>query len=668
MAFASMFLMPSFAADLNLIPWPAHIDRGEGALALDQHISIQMNGADQRVRAAVARFITQLSARTGAPFEPDMTGAHPKLVVDCGGPGAAVQKPSEDESYRLKVDASQARLSAPNALGVLHGLETMLQLVEAGEQGWQIPAVGIEDKTRFVWRGLLIDVARHFMPLDVLERNMDGMAAVKLNVLHLHLSDDQGFRVESLRYPKLQQAGSDGLYYTQDQIRGLIAYARARGIRIVPEFDMPGHATSWLAGYPELASAPGPYQIIHRWSIQDPCLDPTNEATYQFLDGFIGEMAGLFPDEYFHIGGDEVNGKQWNANERIQAWMHEHGKTSNAALQEYFTERVQAIVAKHGKRMAGWDEILDPALPKDILIQSWRGQKSLAQAAQAGYRGILSAGYYLDLMMPAAEHYAVDPFANESTVLNDEQRARILGGEAAEWSEYATPENIDGRLWPRLGAIAERLWSPAEVKDPVDMYRRLTVLSADLEWLGLKHRANYRRMLDRLAGNGPRAPLEALAGVVEPVKGYAREHVRQYFQDTPLNRMVDTVPPESDVAREFNALAARVKADPEVRPRVRLWLAQWRGNDEELRPALEKSFLLEELIPVSQNLSTLATVGIDALSAIEHDQPLSPEASATQLAAVDAASKPHAELLLMIAPGVKSLVMAASQGAAPASQ
>ena len=154
-------------------------------------------------------------------------------------------------------------------------------------------------------------MARHFIPLDVIRRNLDGMAAVKLNVFHWHLSDDQGFRVESKRFPKLQGLGSDGLYYTQDEVRGIIEYARDRGIRVVPEFDIPGHATSWLVGYPELAASPGPFQIIRTWGVHDPTLDPANPAVYTFLDAFIGEMASLFPDAYFHIGGDEVNGKEW---------------------------------------------------------------------------------------------------------------------------------------------------------------------------------------------------------------------------------------------------------------------------------------------------------------------------------------------------------------------
>jgi len=181
-----------------------------------------------------------------------------------------------------------------------------------------VPAVTIKDQPRFPWRGLLIDVSRHFIPLDVLKRNVDGMVAVKLNVLHLHLSDDQGFRVESKRFPKLHEMGSDGMYYTQGELRDFVAYAHDRGIRVLPEFDTPGHSRSWFVGYPELASNPGPYKVDPEGP--DSVTDPTQEGTYKFLDKFVDEMAKVFPDAYFHIGGDEVDGKHWDANPKIQAF------------------------------------------------------------------------------------------------------------------------------------------------------------------------------------------------------------------------------------------------------------------------------------------------------------------------------------------------------------
>jgi hexosaminidase len=322
-------------------------------------------------------------------------GPEATLVIHATHPANPVQQLGADESYTLEITSTGATLSAPNRLGILHGLETFLQLARITPAGFAVPAVSIQDQPRFPWRGLLIDVCRHFIPPDVLKRNLDGMAAVKMNVLHLHLSENQGFRVESKIFPKLQELGSDGLFYTQAEIRDLIAYAGDRGIRIVPEFDMPGHSTSWFVGYPEIASGKGPYQIDRRWGILDPTMNPTEERTYDFLDAFIGEMAKLFPDAYFHIGGDEVNGKEWDANPQIQEFMREHGIQNNAGLQAYFNRRVQAIVSKHGKIMMGWDEIFDPDLPKrhchPILARAGiPGGSNSARLQRAAFDGLLS--------------------------------------------------------------------------------------------------------------------------------------------------------------------------------------------------------------------------------------------------------------------------------------
>ncbi len=646
---ATLAMLTAVAAQsLDLMPVPAKLSRGAGALTIDQTFRYTFMGyTEPRLYDAAQRFIKHLVKNTGMPLEARATpGASSAtgfltFTIHCDHAGEPVQALGEDESYRLNVDATHAVLDAPQPLGVLRGLETFLQLVVPGEQGWIAPAVSIDDQPRFAWRGLSLDVARHFMPLDVVYRTLDGMAAVKLNTFHWHLSDDQGFRVESKRFPKLQGMGSDGHYYTQDQVRQVLAYARDRGIRVVPEFDMPGHTTSWFVGYPDLASAPGPYQIIRKWGVFDPAMDPTRESTYTFLDAFIGEMAGLFPDEYFHIGGDEVNGKQWDANPQIQAYMRAHGMKNNHELQAYFTKRVQDIVAKHGKHMEGWDEILSPALPKNIVIQSWRGQKSLAEAARMGFSGLLSAGYYLDLMHSAAQHYAVDPLADGASDLTPEQTKRILGGEAAEWVEYATPENIDNRLWPRLAVIAERLWSPASTTDVADMYRRMDIESERLEWVGLQHRLSTHTMLERLAGPEHLRALEILAAAVEPVKGYSRERSRNYTQQTPLNRLVDAVPAESRMAEQHTD---------------REHLLLWRDNDARLRPVLNSNFLLRELIPVSANVSRVAAVGLEALDAIAAKRKPADNIVAVWRSDLDAASKPEAELLISIVAPVRKLV------------
>ncbi|HZD92938.1 MAG TPA: family 20 glycosylhydrolase, partial [Candidatus Sulfotelmatobacter sp.] len=513
-----------------------------------------------------------------------------------------IQKLEEDESYRLEVTSTEVRLDAPNPLGVLRGMQTFLQLVQIGPEGFTAPAVAIDDKPRFPWRGLLIDVSRHFMPVEVMKRELDGMEAVKLNVLHWHLSDDQGFRVESRKFPRFEKLSSDGLFYTQDQIKELIDYARDRGIRVVPEFDMPGHTTSWFTAYPELASGPGPYEISRHFGVHDAAIDPTREHTYKFLDDFIGEMAKLFPDQYFHIGGDEVNGKQWGSNPKIQAFMRAHGIKNSRDLQAYFNKRLQTIVKKHGKIMEGWDEILHGDLPKEVVVQSWRGQKALADAVQQGYRGMLSFGYYLDLMQPASQHYLIDPFGGAAAELSAEEKQLVMGGEACMWAELITPVNIDERIWPRVVAVAERLWSAQELRDVDDMYGRLAKVSERLEWLGLDHIRSYRLMLERLRGGTDISRLQVLADVLEPVKNYSRPKTRHYETTTPLNRLVDAVEPESDTARIFSGEVQRFlnkRGSPAELEGMRTALVIWRDNDQQLTPVLQGNPLLQEAVPLS---------------------------------------------------------------------
>jgi len=658
---------------LYLMPVPSSVQFGTGRLLVDSKFSVGSAGySEPRLDRAIERFLRQLSRQTAIPLSGKPTvPAKAVLVIHTDHASKEIQELGEDESYVLEVNTTGAKLSAPTPLGTLHGLQTFLQLVEVSPEGFAAPAVTINDKPRFPWRGLMIDSARHFVPLDVIKRNIDGLEAVKMNVFHWHLSENQGFRVESKKFPKLHEMGSDSLYYTQEEIHDLIEYARDRGIRTVPEFDVPGHSTAWFVGYPELASGPGPYEIERKWGVFDPAFDPTSEKTYKFLDQFFGEMAKLFPDHFFHVGGDEVNGKQWDANPKIQEFIKAHGLKNNEALQSYFNKRLEPIVSKHGKSMVGWDEVLDPALPKDIVIQSWRGPDSLAAAAKQGFRGLLSNGYYLDLGWSAARHYAVDPLSGAAASLSPEEKARILGGESCMWAEYINPENIDSRIWPRNAAIAERLWSPQEVTDAASMHTRMEALANRLEWLGLTHKSYHRQMLQRIAG--PSTPeeftaLSTLASLVEPVKDYTREGTAtaEPTSATPLNRLVDAVPLESASARHFGELVDKFVAatchDSAAEARLRAQLAAWRDNDARLHPLAERSFLVKEVSATSQDLSMLGTIGLAALDFIAKAQRAPDDWNAQQLALIQQIQKPKGQLLLMPAPAVQKLVEAASAG------
>jgi hexosaminidase len=648
---------------LNVIPMPASVQMGSGQLTIDRMFTVSVAGAhDDMVDRAIDRFKDQLTKQTAILLQKPVDPAHTTLTVRAEHGSQKVLKVGDDESYDLVVNASSAQLTAPNPLGVLHGLETFLQLVSVTPNGFAVPIVTIHDQPRFVWRGTLIDVGRHFIPIDVMKRNIDGMAAVKMNVLHWHIYDNEGFRVESKRFPKLTGEGSDGRFYTQQEIRDFIAYAHDRGVRIMPEFEMPGHSRSMYVGYPELASGPGPYKMEP--GAPDAEMDPTREETYKFIDKFLEEMASLFPDEYVHIGGDEVGGKEWEANPKIQAFMREHGMKNKQDLQAYFNQRLQKIVSKHHKIMVGWDEVLHPDLPKSVVVQSWRGQESLASSARQGYRGMLSFGYYLDLMWPAARHYAVEPLSGDGATLNPDEKARILGGESCMWSEFVTPENIDSRIWPRNAAVAERLWSSATMQDPASMYARLNQVSWRLEFLGLTHRTSLRPALDRMSQGSDVASLRTLADVVEPVKDYTRMENMKGPLDfrAPLNRLVDTARPESEQARNFrNAVQSYLSSnfkDQAAAAQIRTQLALWRDNDPRLHPLLERSFLMGELAPLSADLSSLGFAGLFALDYLEKGVP-SPDSWRTQqLAAIDLAGAPRGDLLLMVAPPIRQLVEA----------
>src|SRR2546427_1795871 len=506
-------------AQMNLMPVPASVQIQTGRLQITSSFNVAVKDyTDDRLRAGIDRMLRRLAGRTVLTLPADLATDERAaiLVVQCERAGEIIPSLNENESYSLEVKDKQARLVARTVVGALRGLETFLQLLQGDRDGYYLPAIKIQDQPRFPWRGLLIDIARHYEPMEVLKRNLDAMAAVKLNVLHWHLTEDQGFRVESQKFPKLHTLGSDGLFYTQDQVREIITYARDRGIRVMPEFDIPGHSTSWLVSYPELGSAPGPYKIERGAGIFEPVLDPTREQTYKFLYAFLGEMAALFPDAYMHIGGDENEGKQWDRNPQIQAFMKEKGIKDNHALQAYFNQRILKILQKHHKKMIGWEEILHPNLPKDAVIHSWRGPASLAEAAKKGYNGILSAGYYIDLIFPASQHYRADPLPVASPLTTQEAK-HVLGGEATMWGEWVSPETIDSRIWPRTAAIAERLWSPRTVTAVDDMYRRLGIISLQLEELGLTHRRNADMMLRRGARTEDIGPLRTLASIREPV-------------------------------------------------------------------------------------------------------------------------------------------------------
>ncbi|TGE23027.1 beta-N-acetylhexosaminidase [Hymenobacter metallicola] len=662
----------------SLLPVPATVQWGTSRFALKGRWRVQLQGpkADSALRPVVVQFGTWLGQQTNDKRLSTelVTSGAADLTVTYGRLGQLAML-GDDETYSLRVTPMGIALAAPTHLGVLRGLATLRQLLTTEKKEYAFAEVDIADSPRFRWRGLLIDAARHFMPVAVIKRNLDGMAAVKLNVLHWHLSDDQAFRVESKVLPRLHQVG--GQYYTHAQVREVIRYAAQRGIRVIPEFDMPGHTTSWMAAYPELASVDSTYGPAQTWRTLNIALDPTKETTYQLIDKLLGEMTALFPDPYFHIGGDENDGRQWRRSPRIMAWakekgyLKENGQLDKHGLQTYFNRRLLQYVTKYRKKMVGWDEILGPGLPEDAVIQSWRGRKGLYDAAKQNHAALLSNGYYLDLNFSAASHYLNDPLPADAP-LTGPQKALILGGEATMWSEFADSVIIESRIWPRAAAVAERLWSAAAVRDVPDMYRRLALVSNELETLGLRHRTAPEELLMQLAGGGDVAALRTLAGVLEPVKEYKRHFQGfTYTPSTPLNRLVDAAPAESEAARQFGVAVEGLAQYLELAPAAERFKGQsskallsflnaqlrtWQANDQQLQPLLLKGSSLWEYAPLSGQLRLLATLGLERLQLLEKNQKPSATWQAAALKQLDAAKAPAGQAELAIVNHMRKLL------------
>jgi hexosaminidase len=649
----------------HLMPQPAQMSVGSGGLALDSTFAVEVPGvSDARLTDAIDRAVRRIETEAGLRHAGRGVAGKTRLVVKVERAAEPVQSIDEDESYSLSVTDAGAEIDAPTEVGAMRGLETLIQLVQPKGTGYIIPAVTIHDTPRFRWRGLMVDCGRHFEPMDVLKRTLDGMAAVKLNVFHWHLTEDQGFRIESKLYPALTAKGSDGLFYTQQQARELVAYARARGIRVVPEFEMPGHSAAWLIAYPELASGTKPDEIRREFGVSDTAIDPTREATYVFIDRFLTEMAGIFPDAYIHIGGDETPAPDWKTNPRIVAFMKAHSIKDNDALQAYFNTRVLKTIARLHRHMIGWDEVLTPGLPKDVVVQSWRGEESLFKGAKLGYAGVLSAPYYLDGMKPAGVHYLADPLPSTSD-LTPEERKRILGGEVCMWAEHIEGRTIDSRIWPRTAAIAERFWSPENVRDVDDMYRRLEWVSIELEGVGLTHLQAEDAGLRELSGAENINALRTVASVLEPVSFGERAQTQHTDQLTPLDGFVDAVRPDPVSRQWFETAVKRFLADPKGDTADRSTLAAWFTSlSNAVPPAQQQIAISPRLAEVTlrvHQLVELTAMGQQALEHLGESRKAAKGWKEKQNQALDEIKKPSALVRFTILDGISNLLQAVSE-------
>ena len=517
-------------------------------------------------------------------------------------------------TYRLRFENATATVRADTEWGALAALATLAQLAGEGV----VDVAEVRDAPHFPWRGLMLDTARHFISTTALKRTLDAMWFYKLNVLHLHLTDDQGFRFRSEAHPELASADA----YGTDELRDLVAYAADRGIRVVPELDVPGHTTSWLAAHPEWAlGAPPAVAPSRRFGVHKTCIDPGKAAVLSAVDALFGELAEVFPDEFLHLGGDEA-------------------VALDAHIQAAFVARLVHRLLELGKRPLAWDECLHPDLPAQTTVQAWRGAAARDAALQAGFDCVVSAPYYLDLFYPAQAH-ALSPTASAADVasasadprlshvrqgidwmrdfatvpaLRPRPPGRVLGGEACMWSELVTEALLDARVWSRLPAIAEQFWHGDAANSGSDLLGRLSKTRGALAGLGIV--AEDRDVVDEFPDLAP------LVEMLEPVKWYRRllgeavfqartsglgdgNDERPYDVGTPLDRIVDRIPPESLASRRAEADLAR---GADMTP----WLAGWRAQ----RAALNNHpDLLPELGAVSDALATVAEVIAGASSA-----------------------------------------------------
>ena len=674
------------------MPWPSAVHLSSdavGMLPISGPFRISFEGAaDPRLHRAAARFQADVDRLTGGRGSAE--GSQLLIVVEPDPNAGGVDA---KESYSLSVAADGVRLNAAGPDGVLRGLATLRQLIQRRAGGFGLPYVGIDDAPRFAWRGLMIDTSRHFVEIETVKRQIDAMERVKLNVLHFHISDNEGFRVESLRYPRLNELGSHGQYYTQAEIRDLVAYAADRGIRIVPEIDLPAHTGAIMTAYPELAA--NAFDPSNRISMFSAAMDPTKPETYAFIRGLLEEMSALFPDPYFHVGGDEVPAAAWTGNPAIVQFMTDNGYSDTVALQDHFFKAVNAIVRSLGKTSMGWEEVAHQEVDDDVLVQAWRSSEAVSHITAQNNRAVVSAGYYLDLLWAGLDHYGRDPLDVDATPpdspekiigptpdtpLNGDQKARVLGAEAALWAETVTDEMVEHRLWPRAALLAERFWSPQAVKDPVDAMRRAITVQEGLRIQGLADEANQRRMAARISPRDAQA-VQILAEATMPVRNMGRLaevftafRTGQPLRMPSLTAPVDIAAPDSLAVYRMSVWAdAAARGDREAIAPLRAALSTYRDNHARFVAVAQGTAQLEEAIPVSAEVAQLASIGLEALDmrtreavpseawlsqarALIQKQHEAAEASSSSMKIIMGVPQPPALLLIGLTPVIEMLI------------
>ncbi|MEL1263246.1 family 20 glycosylhydrolase [Pseudoxanthomonas putridarboris] len=555
-----------------LLPAPASMETRSGQFTVQTGTPVHAQGD------AASRVANRFVAYLGMAGKPQ-----PKLAAGEGEGGIrfaieATRPDASPEAYTLDIATDGITVKAADERGLFYGAVTLWQLIAQG-QGERIvlPALYIEDAPRFGWRGFMLDSARHFQSVDEVKKILDAMALHKLNTFHWHLTDDQGWRIEIKQYPRLTEiggcripAGDGGKdpktgaprpycgFYTQDQIRDVVKYAAERHITVVPEINVPGHATAAIAAYPEIGTIDTPLVPSSEWGVF-PNLVNTEESTYQFFENVLGEVVTLFPGAYVHVGGDEAVKDQWEASARVQQRMREVGAKDEMAMQGHLVERLEKFLAGHGKRLIGWDEILEAKLPAEATVMSWRGIEGGLQAARQGHDVVMSPSSetYLDYLQtdspneppgrPATitleQVYAFEPVPAE---LEDSQKHHILGLQANLWTEHTrTFARLQHNAFPRLAAVAETGWTPAAKKDFTDFTARLPAQLRRYDAIGLAYaRTPFEPSIavedDRAAGTARVTLGNALGYAIHYTTDGGEPNAQSPKYDAPLDIEVPT--------------------------------------------------------------------------------------------------------------------------------
>ena len=513
---------------MSLIPIPAKLTPRSGSFELAATTTIAPSD-DLRPHAELLR--DALRPATGLPLSVSATGSGSRITLALDPSLGTLG----DEGYRLTVSPAEVAIRAPKSAGILHGSQTLRQLLPpeifrrapVTDAQWTIPSVEIEDRPRFGWRGSHLDVGRHFMPKEFILKHLDLLALHKFNVFHWHLTEDQGWRIEIKKYPKLTSVGAfrkdsmtaprtkdpalrkfsgqpHGGFYTQDDVREVVRYAAERGITVVPEIEMPGHAMAAIAAYPELGNTGKPIDVLTYWGITDHVLAVTDNVLRFFEDVF-EEVLELFPSKFIHVGGDECPKTEWRKTPSAQERMKKEGLKNEDELQSWFIRHFDSWLAERGRRLVGWDEILEGGLAPGATVMSWRGEEGGIAAAKAGHDVVMAPNKptYMDYSQtelpsePAGignhnsleDVYAYQPIPKE---LSAEEAKHVLGTQGQIWTEYMPdPKRVEYMAWPRLIALAEVAWSPAETRSWADFQKRLATHLARLAIIDVNYRGRF---------------------------------------------------------------------------------------------------------------------------------------------------------------------------------